>query len=230
MSSFQFDSEFPSLSGTSQPQYQNASQALWANQRAIQQTPVQRPQQQPQQQHAISSQASQQQQSQQAQDQPQRANDEIYSSTSHLQSALDDSRYQSALGQMPASRQPQTTNVDDFPPLGRNGTDENDDRRGTIMPSPGYGGFSNSNAFSLPPDQIQARNPLTSAPGSQANNTRSSSAVGRLTSPNANGFGGTSGKVYENFKGTTNVLFSDTKWTLSHRFNSPRQHWKPRYR
>jgi len=102
---------------------------------------------------------------------------------------MDDSRYHSALGQMPASRQPQTTSVDDFPPLGRNGTDENDDRRGSMMQTSGYGGFSSSNAFSLPPDQAQGRNPLRSASGSQANNT-SPSVVERLTSPNGVGFGG----------------------------------------
>ena len=182
-------SEFPSLSGNSQPQYQNASQAIWANQRAVQQTPVQRPQH-PQQQ-PINTQVSQQhQQTQQPQDQPHRTTEDIFSASSHLQSSLDDHRYGGAgtLGQMPASRQPQPTGVDEFPPLGRNGTDDNDDRRG-VVPNTGFAGFSN-NAFSLPSDQQQGRNPLASASSSQANNTRSSSVVDRLTSPNGMGFGG----------------------------------------
>lgn len=183
------DSEFPSLSGTSQPQYQNQSQAIWANQRAVQQNPVQRPNQQ----HPIASQTPQQHQhTQQVQDQSQRPSEDILSATSHLTNAIDDHRYggTGTLGQLSASRQPQTTNVDDFPPLGRNGTDENDDRRSSIMQNSGFGGFSSTNAFSLPPDQAQARNTLPSASSSQANNTRSSSVVDRLTSPNGIGFGG----------------------------------------
>lgn len=187
-----FRRDFPSLSGAPQPQYQTPSQAIWANQRT-QQTPVQRPQQQ--QQQSAASQTPQHHQNQHLQDQPTRSNDDMYSMSSHLNSsATDDHRYGSngTLGQLPASRQPQTTNVDDFPPLGRNGTDENDDRRSNLMQSSGFGGFSNPhpNAFSLPPDQAQGRVNLPSASISQANNTRSSSVVDRLTSPNGIGFGG----------------------------------------
>ncbi|KAK3171231.1 hypothetical protein OEA41_003315 [Lepraria neglecta] len=90
---------------------------------------------------------------------------------------------------MPTARQPPTTSVDDFPPLGRHGADENDDRRGNMMQNAGFGAFSNSNAFSLPQDQPQSRNALPSASSSQANNTRSPSAVDRVTSPNGVGFG-----------------------------------------
>ncbi|KAF6224783.1 hypothetical protein HO133_009977 [Letharia lupina] len=184
-------SEFPSLSGTSQPQYQNTSQAIWANQRVAQQTPVQRPQQS----HPVSSQAQQQHQpNQQSQDQSQRGNDDMYSASSNLQNSLDDHRYggQSGIGQMPVSRQPQPTSVDDFPPLGRNGTDESDSDRRNLMQNAGFGGFSNANTFSLPQDQIQTRHGLPSASSSQANNTRSSSMVERLTSPNGVGFGASS--------------------------------------
>ncbi len=115
----------------------------------------------------------------------------MFTGSSHLQSALEDHRYggTGSLGQISASRQPQATSVDDFPPLGRNGTDETDERRGAIQ-NAGYGGFSNTNAFSLPSDQGQVRNPLPSASSSQANNTRSSSVVDRLTSSNGLGFGG----------------------------------------
>lgn len=58
------------------------------------------------------------------------------------------------------------------------------------MQNSGFGGFSNANAFSLPPDQAQARNALPNVSSSQTNNTRSSSAVDRLASPNGIGFGG----------------------------------------
>ncbi|KAL6717259.1 transcriptional regulator [Lecanora helva] len=197
-------SEFPSLSGTSQPQYQNSSQAIWANQRAVQQTPVQRPQhqqaqqqqhqhQQQQQQQPIVSQAPQQHQNQQSHDQSHRSNEDMYSASSHLQNALEDRRYggAGALGQMPATNQTQATNVDDFPPLGRNGTGENDDRRG-VMQNAGFGSFANANTFPIGPDHGQSRSALPSASGSQANNTRSSSVADRLTSPNGVGFGASS--------------------------------------
>lgn len=185
------NSEFPSLSGSSQPQYQNQSQAIWANQRTVQQTPVQRPQQP---QNAISSQASQHGQSQQTQDQSQRGNEGMFTGSSHLQGAMDDHRYgnQSGMGSLSTSRQPQTSSADDFPPLGRNGTDEIEvDRRSNLIHNGGFGDFSNSNAFSIPPGQSQARHGLPSGSSSQANNTRSSSVVDRLTSPNGMGFGGT---------------------------------------
>ena len=91
---------------------------------------------------------------------------------------------------MPSTRQPQPTSVDEFPPLGRNGTDEGDNDRRNMMQNPAFGGFTNANSFPLPQDQIQSRQGLPSTSNSQANNTRSSSVVDRLTSPNGMGFGG----------------------------------------
>ena len=192
------NSEFPSLSGTSQPQYQNTSQAIWANQRNAQQTPVQRPQQS----LPVSSQAQQQHQpNQQSQDQSQRGNDDMYSASSNLQNSLDDHRYggQSGISQMPASRQPQPTSVDEFPPLGRNGTDESDSDRRNMMQNAGFGGFPNSNTFPSPQDQLQ-RHGLPSASSSQANNTRSSSVVERLMSPNGMGFGGNGDETFSSLQ------------------------------
>lgn len=58
------------------------------------------------------------------------------------------------------------------------------------MQNAGLGAFTNVNAFSLPQDQPQPRNALPSASSSQANNTRSPSAMDRITSPNGIGFGG----------------------------------------
>ena len=213
--------EFPALgansgqaqlgNNSSQAQYQNASPAIWANQRAIQQTPVQRPQQQQQQQqqHAVNPQPSQQHpQPQSAQDQSQRGNDDLFASTSHLQSVMDDSRYQSALGQMPISRQAPTTNTDEYPPLGRNSADENDDRRGNMLQSAGFGGFSNANAFSLPQEQSQSRNQPPSASSSQADNSRPSAGVDRLTSPNGIRFGGTFANCCGSLQFSSNTLIS----------------------
>lgn len=186
-----FQSEFPSLSGNTQAQYQNPSQAIW--QRNVQQqTPVQRPQQQ-QSQHLANTQASQQQQAlQQRQDLSTQNNDDIFTGSNHLQNALDDYRQTGqSSAQGLAARQAQATNIDDFPPLGRNGTTESDhDQR-----SP-FAAFSNSTAF--PSQQSQIRQSLASAPGSQANDTRSSSVVDRHMSPGAFTAGGNSRSPLEN--------------------------------
>ncbi|KAA6411802.1 MAG: NOT2 family [Lasallia pustulata] len=74
-------SEFPSLSGAPRPQYQNPSQAVWANanQRATQHTPVQRPQQQQPADLQISAQQ-QQQPPQQQQEHAQQNAEDIFSS------------------------------------------------------------------------------------------------------------------------------------------------------
>ena len=171
-------SEFPSLSGSSQPQYQPPSQAIW--QRNVQQTPVQRPQQQ-QSQHLTNAQGSQQQQAIQQRHDLSPQDEDMFTGSTHLQNALNDYRQDvQAASQVPGTRQPPTTNIDDFPPLGRNGTNDSDhDQR-----SP-FAQFSNSNAFSSQQTQTQARPGLTTAPDSQANDTRSLSAVDRHISPGA---------------------------------------------
>ena len=135
---------------------------------------------------------------------------------------MDDHRLGSTgtLGQLAASRQPQTTNADDFPPLSRNGADEIDERQGSMPQSAGYGGFQSANAFSLPPDQAQARNPSSSAPSSQANNTRASSVVDRLTSPNGIGYTGMVEILLGFVAPITNITQSFVKRTLSYRTKS----------
>ena len=183
-------SEFPSLSGNTQPQYQNPGQAIW--QRNVQQTPVQRPQQQQSQPLPVT-QASQQPQSiQQRQDLSTQNNDDIFTGSTHLQNALDDYRHAGqGNAQVLGSRQPQTTNIDDFPPLGRNGTNETDpDQR-----SP-FAAFPNSSTF--PTQQSQIRQGLTSAPSSQTNDTRSSSVVDRHISPGTFTAAGNSRSPLEN--------------------------------
>jgi len=177
-----YRSEFPSLSGTSHPQRQNPSQAIW--QQAVQQTPVQRPSQQQQQQPSNTQfpQQHHQQQSQPRQDLSSPNHDDMFIGSSHLQGSLDD--YRRGQGVMGHMRQPQANSIEEFPPLGRNGTDPNDnDQRANLMQNTAYGAFSNTNAFSLQQNQAQARHGVPGAQGTQASSTRSSSAVERTMSP-----------------------------------------------
>ncbi|KAL9020816.1 MAG: hypothetical protein Q9185_002000 [Variospora sp. 1 TL-2023] len=155
-----FFSEFPSLSGNPQTQYQNPGQAVWgqSNQRIIQHTPVQRPQphQLPPQQQPNAQQQQQHQQSSQAQEQSQQPREDLYPGT-QFSGNNDDYRRggQGGIGQLGASAQPQPNSIEEFPPLGRNGTDDNHDRRGSLIQSAAFGGFSN--AFTLPSNQNQTR-------------------------------------------------------------------------
>ncbi|KAL8727189.1 MAG: hypothetical protein Q9166_006226 [cf. Caloplaca sp. 2 TL-2023] len=160
-------SEFPSLSGAPQTQYQNPGQAVWGNpaQRATQHTPVQRP---PQQQRPISQQSNLQQpipQPSQAQEQNQHSREQLYTGSQMTGSNDDYHRGgQGGLGQLGASSQPPSTSMDEFPPLRRNGNDdEQQDRRGSLMQSAAFGGFPGSNAFSMPPAQDPARHRFPSA-------------------------------------------------------------------
>lgn len=185
-SDHRFAREFPSLSGNPQTQYQNPGQAVWgnSNQRVVQHTPVQRPQ--PQQPPSQQNNAQQQhQQTSQAPDQPQRSREDLYAGSQFAGSNDDYHRGgQGGVGQLGASSQPQPSSVDDFPPLGRNGADESQhDRRGSLMQNAAFGGFSNSNAFSLPPNHSQARH------NSQPDSGRSSTLVDRITSPSSLSFG-----------------------------------------
>ena len=178
-------SDFPSLSGAPQTQYQNPGQAVWgnANQRIIQHTPVQRPQQQPPAPPQNSTQQ-QPQHSSQTHDQPQQPRDDIYTGSQFTGGNDDYHRGgQGGVGQLGASAQPRPNSIEEFPPLGRNGTDENQhDRRGSLMQNAAFGGFSSPNAFTLPPNQSQVRQ-------NQADSSRSSTLVDRITSPSSFSFG-----------------------------------------
>lgn len=185
-------SEFPLLSANPQSQYQNPGQAVWgnANQRIIQHTPVQRPQQQPPSSQPNNT-AQQHQQSSQAQDQSQQARDDLYPG-SQFNGGNDDYHRggQGGVGQLGASSQPQPNSVVEFPPLGRNGTDEDQqDRRGSLMQNAAFGGFSNSTQLFLPPTQNQPRQGLPSAQSNQSDASRSSTLVERLASPTSLSFG-----------------------------------------
>ncbi|KAL8694673.1 MAG: hypothetical protein Q9224_003521 [Gallowayella concinna] len=191
-------SEFPSLSGAPQTQYQNPGQAVWGNptQRATQHTPVQRPPQQ----HPISQQGNAQQQSQQpsqAQEQSQPSREQLFTGSQMTGSNDDYHRGgQGGIGQLGASAQPQSTSADEFPPLRRNGNEEDQqDRRGSLMQNAAFGGFggANQNIFALPPPQDPARHRLPSAQSGRPD-SRSSTLVDRIMSPSALSFASSSNR------------------------------------
>ncbi|KAI9774670.1 MAG: hypothetical protein M1840_002919 [Geoglossum simile] len=158
-------SEFPSLS-SSQSQHQTSSQAAWtsAPQRG---TPVQRPQANSNNNQATTSQQQQQQQ------------DDLFPSASQFASGLDDFRASAFSGQarqMAGSSQPQTGNIDEFPPLGRTGNGEiGQDRRGSLMQNVGFGGHANGAGFGpglLQPQSLQTRSGLLSTISGQQEQNR----------------------------------------------------------
>ncbi|KAL8771039.1 MAG: hypothetical protein Q9209_003458 [Squamulea sp. 1 TL-2023] len=179
-------SEFPSLSGAPQTQYQNTGQAVWgsANQRATQHTPVQRPQQQ----HPISQQSNAQQQiqpsSQQAQEQPQQSREQLYPGSPMTGSNDDYHRGgQGDIGQLGVSG-----SIDEFPPLRRDGNaDDQQDRRSSMMHNAVFGGFPGSNNFSVPSTQDPARHRLPSAQSVRPV-SRTSTLVDRIMSPSSMSF------------------------------------------
>lgn len=154
-------SEFPSLSA-SQPQHQNSSQAAWTNapQRS---TPVQRPQP-----NSSSNQTTAGQQQ-----------DDLFPSASQFTSGLDDFRAGAFSGQarqMAGSSQPQTGNIDEFPPLGRTGNGEiGQDRRRSLIQNVGFGGHANGAGFGpslLQPQSLQTRSGLLSTISGQQEQNR----------------------------------------------------------
>ncbi|KAL8653610.1 MAG: hypothetical protein Q9210_001988, partial [Variospora velana] len=211
-------SEFPSLSGNPQTQYQNPGQAVWgqSNQRIIQHTPVQRPQpHQPPPQQPNALQQQQHQQSSQAQEQSQQPREDLYPGTQFTGNNDDYRRGgQGGIGQLGASAQPQPNSIEEFPPLGGNGTDDNHDRRGNLIQSAAFGGFSN--AFTLPSNQNQTRQGVPSSQSSQPDSGRSSTLVDRLTSPNSLNFASNS-----NRPGLTSAAEQDKSALVTPRANPP---------
>ncbi|KAA8650621.1 uncharacterized protein ATNIH1004_003308 [Aspergillus tanneri] len=177
-------SDFPSLSGAPpQSQASNPGQLVWANasQRAMQQTPVQR------QQHPTSQAPSRapQTQSHVPQQQSQPSHDDIFPSGAQFANRLDDFRNggQGISGQLGAGTQPQTGNIEEFPPLGRNVPAElGQDRRGSLMQSAGFGSYSSGMPFAG----------ANQAQSTQNRNLISSSINGpeRMMSPATPGAGG----------------------------------------
>lgn len=187
-------SEFPSLSGAPQPQHQNPAQAVWANanQRAAQHTPVQRPQQSSgNQQHPPLQPPSQPQQPQQ---QPQQQHDDLFAGFPPVANGLDEFRLggQSGVGQISSMSQPQTTNIDEFPPLGRNANGEiGQDRRGGLLHNAAFGGYSNGSGFgaNIGQHSLQNRGGLFNIMNGQQD-SRSSAVVDRIVSPSNQSSGG----------------------------------------
>lgn len=144
-------SVFPSLSGApQQSQTQNPGQMVWANasQRAGGHTPVQR------QQHPSTSQPpsrASQNQSHHVQ-QPQAPHEDMFPSGAQFANRLDDFRNggQGINSQLAAGSQPQTGNIDEFPPLGRNVAPElAPARRDSLIQNTGFRGY-NSGMICMP--------------------------------------------------------------------------------
>ncbi|CAO2652970.1 Nn.00g023810.m01.CDS01 [Neocucurbitaria sp. VM-36] len=163
--------EFPSLSGAPQAQQNTTAQQMWANPtlRTTQQQTIQRPQGQGQQQGQDNQNANQQLQNQQSHDD---------SSQSQFSGTGDDYRFggQGGVGQLGGS-QPQTGNIEEFPPLGGAGGEIGPDRRaGLIQNAAAFGNNPNSSAF---PGLGQTRNGLPSPTDSQQNRTINPTVGGR---------------------------------------------------
>ena len=155
--SFVPNREFPSLSAgvpqnLSQAHHQNAGQTAWANQRASQPTPVQRPQQGPG--HAS-------QQTNQAQETVQQTLDDAFFPASQYGGTQQGNNY--------SSTHLHTSSIDDFPPLGRSTHGEiGQDRRGSLAPASGFGGFPSNptSAFGQHSNYMPSRaSELGDAPG-----------------------------------------------------------------
>ncbi|KAL9630153.1 MAG: hypothetical protein Q9204_004868, partial [Flavoplaca sp. TL-2023a] len=222
-------SEFPSLSGAPQTQYQNPGQAVWgnSNQRATQQTPVQRPQQQ----HPISQQSNSQQQNQQpsqAQEQSQQSREQLYSG-SQMSGSNDDYHRggQGGIGQLGASAQPQSNSIDEFPPLRRNGTDEDQqDRRGSLMQTAAFGGYSASNNFSMPLSQESARHRLPSTQSGRPD-SRTSTLIERIRSPSSLSFSASRGNQQNNMNSLLDNFVNQQQQIGSSRNTQSQQQHQP---
>ncbi|KAK2783383.1 hypothetical protein FQN52_009641 [Onygenales sp. PD_12] len=174
-------SEFPSLSSVpQQSQSANSGQAIWANasQRATQQGAIQRQGQTP----ATSQPPSRVSQVQSHQPQPQShaSHDDLFPSATQFAVQLDDFRNggQGISGQLSGGSQPQTGNIEEFPPLGRNApADIGQERRASLLQSGGFGNYGSGMGF-----PSQGRSLL----GSMVNGQQEGN---RMMSPSATGSG-----------------------------------------
>jgi len=163
--------EFPSLSGAPQAQQNTSAQQMWANptlRTATQQQTIGRPQ----------GQGAQQGQAGQTQNQ-QLQNQGHDDSQSQFSGAGDDYRFggQGGVGQLSGGAQPQTTNIEEFPPLGGAAGEIGPDRRaGLIQNAAAFGGSANSSAF---PGLGATRNGLPSPTDSQQERALNPTVGGR---------------------------------------------------
>ncbi|XPS77424.1 hypothetical protein M3J09_009450 [Ascochyta lentis] len=164
--------EFPSLSGAPQAQQNTTAQQMWANPtlRTTPHTTIQRPQGQTPQ-PGQPGQAPIQQLPNQNEDSPQ----------GQFGGAGDDYRFggQGGVGQLSGGAQPQTGNIEEFPPLGNNAAGEigPDRRAGLIQNAAAFGTTPGTSAF---PGLGQTRNGLSSPTESQGNRSSIATVGGGL--------------------------------------------------
>lgn len=162
--------EFPSLSGAPQAQQNTSAQQMWSNptlRTATQQQTIGRPQGQGAQQGQTAQTPGQQLQSSSQDD-----------TQSQFSGAGDDYRFggQGGVGQL-GGAQPQTTNIEEFPPLGGAAGEIGPDRRaGLIQNAAAFGGSAGSSAF---PGLGATRNGLSSPTESQQERTLNPTVGGR---------------------------------------------------
>ncbi|KAH1276845.1 hypothetical protein KXX33_005182 [Aspergillus fumigatus] len=201
-------SDFPSLSGAPQ-QSQTPNPGLVWGQRALQQTPQR-------QQHPTSQAPSRapQTQSHHPQQQSQPSHDDVFLSGAQFANRLDDFRNggQGISGQLGGSAQPQTGNIDEFPPLGRNvAADLGQDRRESLMQSAGLGNFGGTMPFTGANQNQSAQNRTMiggSINGQDTSRMMSptnagSTAIGTSRSPVNQGANGVPGSEKEDLNVTT---------------------------
>ncbi|KAF2199203.1 hypothetical protein GQ43DRAFT_450436 [Delitschia confertaspora ATCC 74209] len=181
--------EFPSLSGTSQAQ-QSTSAQIWSNPtiRSAQHSTIQRPQgQTPAQGHPGQSQQLQNQSHDDGNGPP----------PPPFAGGGDEYRFggQAGVGQLSGNPQPQTTNIEEFPPLGGAARDVGPDQRtGMIQNAAAYGNNANGNAF---PGLGQTRNGLSSPTDGQQDRPMNPAVTERGMNPN-----GVARTPFENMRGT----------------------------
>ncbi|OJD16848.1 hypothetical protein AJ78_03038 [Emergomyces pasteurianus Ep9510] len=147
-------SEFPSLSSVpQQSQSSTSGQATWANasQRVTQQSAIQRQSQTPTTSQPPSRVSQTQSQSHQTQSQSHASHEDLFPSATQFAAQLDDFRNggQGISGQLSGGTQPQTGNIDEFPPLGRNApADIGQERRASLLQSGPFGNYGGGMAFS----------------------------------------------------------------------------------
>ncbi|KAF2002329.1 hypothetical protein P154DRAFT_521133 [Amniculicola lignicola CBS 123094] len=182
--------EFPSLSGAPQAQQNTSAQQMWSNPslRTAQHSTIQRPQGQA----PTPVQAGQAPGAPHQQLQGQAHEDGPGSVPGQFSGGGDEYRFggQAGVGQLSGSGQPQTGNIEEFPPLGGGAGDVGPDRRtGMIQNAAAFGGSANTGGF---PGLALPRNGLSSPTDGQQDR----SVVGRgiLSS-------GVSRSPFENMRG-----------------------------
>jgi CCR4-NOT transcription complex subunit 2 len=102
----------------------------------------------------------------------------MFARPSQFPGGLKDYRFggQNTVGQLSGSTRPQTGNIEEFPPLGRNGGGEiGQDRRSNMVPNASFGAHSNGRTFGPGLNQqqsVQGRNVLLNALSGQQEGSR----------------------------------------------------------